>query len=177
MEKLHSCLNFKDVWRRTIILYTDADYFSFIEKKFKSSGITLEKPILEDILNLAARVPNNVQYLANRLWEYARGMDSLSNQDVKKCFNLILNEQNMMFYEIWELLSLNQRRLLIALLKLGGQEIYSSRFLQSSNLSLGTIQKSLKALLDHDILERTNEEVKIVDPFFAAWISKLNNGE
>jgi len=104
-------------------------------------------------------------------------MDSLSNQDVKKCFNLILNEQNMMFYEIWELLSLNQRRLLIALLKLGGQEIYSSRFLQSSNLSLGTIQKSLKALLDHDILERTNEEVKIVDPFFAAWISKLNNGE
>jgi len=153
---------------------SDSDYERFIVKKFRKFGVQIEHSAVSAILNLSSKIPNNVQYLSNKVWENRGRNRTINSDNVKECFNLIIDEQNSTFYEIWELLSLGQRKLLLALVKYGGKNVYSGRFLQSSTLSLGSVQKWVQSLIEHDTIERTSDGVKIADPLFEAWVLRLS---
>jgi AAA+ ATPase superfamily predicted ATPase len=156
-------------------------FLAFINRAFKKTGILVEPRASEAILALAEDVPYNVQRLAHASWEYlARSSRPiLTDTDVKAALELILRRDDPFYTQLWNPLSPQQKKALIAVIRMGGVNLLSKASLDLSGLPNSTMQQATKALKDKEIL-RDEEKLgqkgtRFEDPFFAAWIMMVTS--
>jgi uncharacterized protein len=156
-------------------------FLAFINRAFKKTGILVEPRASEAILALAEDVPYNVQRLAHASWEYlARSSRPiLTDTDVKAALELILRRDDPFYTQLWNPLSPQQKKALIAVIRMGGVNLLSKASLDLSGLPNSTMQQATKALKNKEIL-RDEEKLgqkgtRFEDPFFAAWIMMVTS--
>ena len=153
-----------------------ADSFaSFIEARFRSTGIKPAAGLGSAIVELAGNLPYDVQRLAHELWDDARA-DSRRTaglEDLHETLTRLLGEHASLFEATWQRLTLSQRAALRAAVLQEGLELLSADTRARYRLSgASTVQASLAALVREDIITRDKDRYAVVDSLFREWVAR-----
>lgn len=147
-----------------------------IRDSFAATGVKADGDAVAAILDLSEEVPYNVQRLAHAAWEYlARGKrKQLTPSDVAAALELVIRRDDPIYTQIWNPLSPQQKKALLATIKAKGVNLLSKDVLKEAGLPSSTMQQAIKALKDKEILREEEtlgqKRTRFEDPFFAAWI-------
>jgi len=154
----------------------DPDEFAaFIDQRFVESGIKPEEGLGESIVDLAANVPYDVQRLAHEAWDDLKeaGKHTAGVDDLHATLLRLLGEQNTVFEESWQRLTLPQRAVLRAIVIEEGRELMSADVRARHRLPVAsTIQAALAALLRQDIVTRDSGRYVTVDSLYREWVAR-----
>ena len=147
----------------------------FIERRFTKSGIRPEPGVAEAIIDLAGNLPYDVQRLAHETWDdvRARGGRKVTLEDLHETLARLLSEQETIFEALWQRLTLQQRATLRAVVLQGGHEIHSADARARHRLGVpSSIQKSLAALTDQDVLLKEGPRYLVIDSLLREWVAR-----
>ncbi len=151
------------------------EFASFIDTRFQGSGIKPEPGLGEAIVDLAANVPYDVQRLAHETWDDVRaaGRKSVTVDDLHATLLRLLGEQQTVFEESWQRLTLPQRAVLRALVIEEGRELMSAD-VRARHRQPGTttVQAALAALLRQDIVTKDDGRYIAVDSLYREWVAR-----
>ncbi len=154
----------------------DADAFAtFIDERFRGSGVRPEDGLGDAIVDLAANVPYDVQRLAHEMWDDIKeaGKKTAGLDDLHVTLARLLGEQHTMFEESWQRLTLPQRAVLRALVIEEGRELMSADVRARHRLpGTSTVQAALAALLRQDIVTKDNGRYVTVDSLYREWVAR-----
>jgi len=151
------------------------DFAMFIEERFLGSGIKPEAGLGSAIIDLAANVPYDVQRLAHETWDDVKegGRKTAGLDDLHATLLRLLGEQNTVFEESWQRLTLPQRAVLRALVFEEGRELMSSDVRERHRLpGTSTIQAALAALIRQDIITKDAGRYVTVDSLYREWVAR-----
>jgi uncharacterized protein len=151
------------------------DFATFIDERFRGSGIRAEEGLGEAIVDLAANVPYDVQRLAHETWDDVKdgGKKAAGLDDLHATLTRLLGEQHMVFEESWQRLTLPQRAVLRALVIEEGRELMSADVRARHRLpGTSTIQAALAALLRQDIITKDGVRYVTVDSLYREWVAR-----
>jgi uncharacterized protein len=151
------------------------DFAAFIESRFHGSGIKPEAGLGEAIVDLAANVPYDVQRLAHETWDDVRaaGRKHAGVDDLHATLTRLLGEQQTVFEESWQRLTLPQRAVLRALVIEEGRELMSADVRTRHRLpGTSTVQAALAALLRQDIITKDDGRYVAVDSLYREWVAR-----
>ena len=151
------------------------EFATFIESRFQGSGIRAEAGLGEAIVDLAANVPYDVQRLAHETWDdvKAAGRKTAGVDDLHATLTRLLGEQQTVFEESWQRLTLPQRAVLRALVIEEGRELMSADVRARHRLpGTSTVQAALAALLRQDIITKDGGRYVAVDSLYREWVAR-----
>jgi hypothetical protein len=133
------------------------------------------------IIEIAENVPYNVQMLAHFVWNKvsvlkvgASEKAYLSDELIRETLNMLVNQSDAFYTQIWNSLTANQKKALAAVITENGQNLLSKNVTDKAKMSVSTMQTSLKSLTAQDILRQSEKSGTVAflfeDPFFAHWI-------
>jgi hypothetical protein len=151
------------------------EFAAFIETRFQGSGIRPEPGLGDAIVELAANVPYDVQRLAHETWDdvKAAGRRAASVDDLHATLTRLLGEQQTVFEESWQRLTLPQRAVLRAVVIEEGRELLSADVRARHRLpGTSTVQAALAALLRQDIVTKDDGRYVAVDSLYREWVAR-----
>jgi uncharacterized protein len=151
------------------------DFATFIDERFRGSGIRPVEGLGEAIVDLAANVPYDVQRLAHETWDDVKesGKKTAGLEELHTTLTRLLGEQHMVFEESWQRLTLPQRAVLRALVIEEGRELMSADVRNRHRLpGTSTIQAALAALLRQDIVTKDGVRYVTVDSLYREWVAR-----
>jgi hypothetical protein len=151
------------------------DFATFIDARFQGSGIKPEPGLGEAMVDLAANVPYDVQRLAHETWDdiKASGRKSAGMEDLHATLTRLLGEQQTVFEESWQRLTLPQRAVLRALVLEEGRELMSAEVRTRHRLpGTSTVQAALAALIRQDIITKDGGRYVAVDSLYREWVAR-----
>jgi len=153
-----------------------ADRFAtFLEARFKSTGIKPAPGLGVAIVELAGNLPYDVQRLAHELWDDARAnaQRRAGLEDLHATLTRLLGEHESLFEATWQRLTLAQRATLRAAVLQEGRELLSADTRARYRLSgASTVQASLAALVREDVLARDGDRYIVVDSLLREWVAR-----
>jgi len=148
----------------------EEESMAFLRERFQAGGYGISEALSRQIIGQTRNIPYYVQYLGAEIWESA----CLSNRKPEEIYpqalsRLMINQADY-FQGIRSQLTAFQVKLLTAMAQHGFGS-YGSEFLQQYRLfPTSSIQKAYKRMIDLDILEKTDKQFCIADPFFELWM-------
>src|SRR5688572_26567803 len=153
-----------------------ADRFAtFLEARFKSTGIKPAPGLGAAIVELAGNLPYDVQRLAHEVWDDARAnaQRRAGLEDLHATLTRLLGEHASLFEATWQRLTLAQRATLRAAVLQEGRELLSADTRVRYRLSgASTVQASLAALVREDVLARDGDRYIVVDSLLREWVAR-----
>jgi len=151
-------------------------FAEFIETRFASTGMRPEAGLGMAIVELGANIPYDVQRLAHETWDDIRagGRRTVGLEDLHLTLVRLLNEQQTVFEESWQRLTLAQRAVLRALVLEGGRELLSADVRARYRLSgASSVQSALAALVRQDIVVKEDTGRYVVsDSLYREWVAR-----
>lgn len=151
------------------------DFVVFLEGRFKASGVALDPGLGEAIVELAANVPYDVQRLAHETWADVRAArkKTVGPDDLHHTLTRLLGEQQMVFEESWQRLTLAQRAVLRAIVLESGHEILSADVRSRYRLpGASSVQSALAALIKQDICQKEDGQYVVNDSLYREWVAR-----
>ncbi len=149
------------------------EFRKFLKGKFKNTGFTLGKGIVDEILDLAEDYPYNAQFLCHEVWDMNFDKKKIRIRDIRTALRKIVLEETPFYLSLWDSLSLHQRNVLRAIASFGGEKIFSQEFITATGIGpCSTLQTSIVLLIKKEIIEKNNGFYEIVDVFFKEWIKR-----
>jgi hypothetical protein len=152
-----------------------AQFSAFIEERFTATGFTCEDGIGDAIVDLAANVPYDVQRLAHETWDDIKHTrrKTVSLDDLHRTLARLLGEQQMVFEEAWQRLTLAQRAVLRAVVLEQGRELLSSDVRHRHRLpGTSSVQAALVALVKHDVVQKDGARYVVNDSLYREWVAR-----
>jgi hypothetical protein len=89
----------------------------------------------------------------------------------------LLKHEDAAFSALWEMCTVNQRRLLMGLASESmDAQPHSGEFFRKYHLgSASNVQRSIASLIERDVIEREGKSYIINDRFFKLWIRQLQS--
>lgn len=153
----------------------ESDLIEFIQNKFKIAGKYLSQDLAKKIVTICECHPYYVQYLCHIVWEKTAGKNKVKDSNFSESLELLLCRESATFEATWDLLTIKQRQVLSALIKIGPDEkLFSAGFLELHNLgSASSVQRTLRSLIDKELVDKEGESYTVIDVFFKKWIVKI----
>ncbi|MGD8366889.1 MAG: AAA family ATPase [Desulfobacterales bacterium] len=147
---------------------TDA-YVSWAKALFAEKRASVDPAVFAEVVARCENHPMYVQQFLFHLWSCPRpSVDELDRIEAD-----ILQRNRNGYLNIWESLTLNQKRALKLVSATAGRQMYNAAILQQVGFTSGSqLKRALDALTARDILEK-NGSYRIQDVLFARWISQL----
>jgi hypothetical protein len=143
-------------------------YVPWAQKLFLKAGNKIKTELVEEIVSRCENHPMYVQQFLFYLWEDK--VTELSIDTVEGIELRILQSSQNVFLNLWDSLTLNQKKTLKLILLTGGKEMFYARALQAVDLNAGSqVTRSLEKLVADDIVLK-NDGYKIQDVMFKKWI-------
>lgn len=143
-------------------------YVSWARKLFLKAGLRIEAELVEEIVSRCENHPMYVQQFLFHLWE--DNVAELSLDAVDEIELRILQSSYNEFLNLWDSLTLNQKKTLKLIILTGGREMFYANSLQAADLNAGSqVSRSLEKLIADDIVLK-NDDYKIQDIMFKKWI-------
>ena len=149
------------------------EYSNFIENLFGKFSKTIHKEIIDYYVNYFDMHTFYIQYFFNKLFDKSDAV--ISEIDANKVFDEILKEKEFVYLNYRNILTKLQFKLLEAIAKEDGlSSPNASYFLRKYNFSqASSVNKTLKALLNKEMIYRENNYYKVYDVFFSKWLKQL----
>ncbi len=154
----------------------DGDELSeFIQNKFKNTKKLLPEALAKKIVAACECHPYYLQYLCHIIWEKAIDKEIVKKEDFSGSLDLLLSRESSTYEATWNLLTLKQKQVLLALAKvMPDEKLFSSTFLEKNNLgSASSLQRTLHSLIEKDLIDKEEELYAIIDIFFKKWLLRL----
>jgi len=150
------------------------DWLPFIRERFSKSNKEISNDLIRSICQTTSGHPFYTQHLCHAIWELCEPGNRVNNESIEAAIHLLLDRENYAYTALWESLSINQRRFLTGLAKEPeGVKAFAADFLRCYNLhSASNVQRAVEALLEKDVIDRSNGSFIISDRFFKIWIRK-----
>jgi uncharacterized protein len=151
------------------------EFSAFLESRFTTSGIRPEAGLGAAIVDLAGNVPYDVQRLAHEAWDDLRaaGRKTAALEDLHATLTRLLREQDIVFEEAWQRLTLAQRGVLRALVLEHGRELLSADVRSRYRLAgASSVQSALGALVRDDVVTKEGTTYAVVDSLFREWVAR-----
>ena len=145
-----------------------------LEESFREGGIKVEVDLLFSLVEMADHAPHYVMLLAHALYEVAREQGKVATDaSLRQALEHVLAISGYGYRFVWDQLSLHQRNLVLAIAQGYTERLHSQRMVFQLGLgSPSTVSKNLKVLSDREILQKTGQAVRFVDPFFGQWLRR-----
>jgi uncharacterized protein len=154
----------------------DEDAFAkFLDARFAKSGIAVEPGLGHAIIELAGNVPYDVQRLAHETWDDVRtsGRRTAGLEDLHLTLSRLLGEQDTIFEESWQRLTLPQRAVLRALVLEHGRELLSADVRARYRLPVASsVQSALAALARQDVVLKADSGYVVSDSLYREWVAR-----
>jgi uncharacterized protein len=151
------------------------EFAAFLENRFTGSGVKPEPGLGAAIVDLAGNVPYDVQRLAHEAWDDLRaaGRKTAGLEDLHTTLTRLLRQQDTVFEEAWQRLTLAQRGVLRALVLEHGRELLSADVRTRYRLSgASSVQSALGALVRDDVIAKEGTRYAVVDSLFREWVAR-----
>ena len=143
-------------------------YVPWAQKLFLKKGKRIEAQLVEEVIFRCENHPMYVQQFLFYLWE--EKITEFSLESVDEIELRILQTSHNEFLNLWDSLTLNQKKTLKLILFTGGREMFYASALQAVDLNAGSqVTRSLEKLVGNDIVLK-NGDYKIQDVMFKKWI-------
>ena len=144
------------------------DYVPWARELFLKGGHKILAELVEEIVARCENHPMYVQQFLFYLWE--EKVTEFSIDTVDEIELKILRSSQNEFLNLWDSLTLNQKKTLKLILLTGGKEMFYANALQAVDLNAGSqVTRSLQKLIGDDIVLK-NDEYKIQNVMFLKWI-------
>ncbi|MDR0363971.1 MAG: ATP-binding protein [Bacteroidales bacterium] len=160
-------------FQMTIIGLPKVDTMEYLRRKFAESNIVINDEEALYIISVTSNIPHYIQLLSSEIWQYMINTSkTVTKEIIDKCINLLIELKSDYYIELFDKQSRSKKQLLQALIK-NGENIFSTAYIRTNNLSgAATIQRAISGLILEGIVEKTNSEYFITDPFFKLFIEK-----
>ena len=147
----------------------DTEHFvPFIKKRFTSTGKTITEDACRKIVALADNHPYYVQQLSQLSW--LRCLSECREEVVIKAHLSLVEQLSLLFTNLMETLTFQQTCYLHAVIA-GEKAITNSETMHKYHISSATAaSRSLKTLINKDILDSKAGVVSFQDPIFEYWL-------
>ena len=152
-----------------------AEFAEFVESRFARSGIRPEPGLGSAIVELAGNMPYDVQRLAHETWDdvKAEGRKRATEEDLHRTLKRLLAQNDTMFENLWQRLTLVQRGTLRAVVVTDGRALLSAEARARHRLGgTSTVQAALAALAREDVIAREGDRYLVNDSLFREWIAR-----
>lgn len=146
---------------------------SFVIERFKSTGMNIPEKIARKIVDVAECHPYYVQHLGSSIWKLVCNK-RFNEKIIDEALTLTLAEEKNAYSNIWDDLTLNQKKVLKMFAESDSEDrIYSLDKLQKFDLTASVIQKTIKSLLSKELIDKSNGTYVIDDVFFKQWLKRI----
>lgn len=155
-------------------------WIPFINMRFNNASKFITTELISSICEKTEGHPFYTQHLCHLVWELTPANDKVTPKIIREAIESLLDRESYAFTTLFDGLSSNQRRLLEAIAKDGEQaQPYEAEFVSRSGFkSPSAVQSALKALIEKDIIDRTEEGAYMVsDRFLRLWIRRRFNAQ
>jgi AAA+ ATPase superfamily predicted ATPase len=150
------------------------DVAEYVSERFEATERSVGEA-LNPLLAAAQGHPQRAMLLAHRLWETVEkgGTATLDSWDI--AYETALSELQPEFDAQWRGFDTSEQKAMRAVVA-GEGSPYRARVLERLALTKSTARKALRRLSAAAEVESADGKVVIVDPLFAEWIRRLNEG-
>ena len=153
----------------------DEEFATFIDSRFARTGMKPEAGLGAAIVELAGNLPYDVQRLAHETWDEVRERRArrATLEHLHAALRRLLAEQQTMFEEMWQRLTLAQRAVLRAVVLQDGRELMTAEVRARHRLGgPSTVQAALAALVRDDVVARESGRYVVVDSLLREWVAR-----
>ena len=133
-------------------------------------GKHLETSTFQAIMDLTQKHPYYVNYLCDVLWSVCKCLPT--KQETEKAWHTIIEEERSDLLKEFLNLADSQRKLLIHIANVSGENLLSKTVSAELNLSVSTMSKAIRMLLEKDIIEKSNHYYTILNPALHTLLNK-----
>lgn len=145
------------------------EYVAWASSLFAENGTTIDPDLLGDIVERCENHPMYVQQFLFHLWSCPLP----SSEELDRIEGEILRRNRNGYLNLWESLTLNQKKALKLVAATGGRRMYNAEALHKVGFKTGSqLKRAIDALTARDILEK-NRVWKIQDVLFGRWVAQL----
>jgi len=143
-------------------------YVPWAQKLFLKAGREIGASIIEEIAARCENHPMYVQQFLFFLWEEKNSIYSIDTVD--RIEMRILESSHNEFLNLWDSLTLNQKKTLKLIIMTGGKDMFYANSLQAVDLNAGSqVTRALEKLVRSDIVLK-NGNFQFQDVMFKKWI-------
>jgi len=145
----------------------------FITRRFASSNINIERATALFLIEQAGHIPYYIQLLAAEVWQQVVESELIIDKElIVMCAEKIVDLKNDYYYELYDRLTNYQKKLLKALV-ISGENVFSADYAKKFRLSAAsTTQKAIIGLIESGIIEKTEGQYFISDPFLKQFLTR-----
>ncbi len=148
----------------------NSEYATFITDHFTKLNKKIDHAQVADILEWTKSHTFYVQALCYRLFNETE--KNVTAQLVKQCMDSILVENEPYFYSYKNLLTVQQWNLLVAIAKEDEvRQLNKKVFLTKHGLSASGVQRSIKALVEREMVLQEKDSYRVYDVFLGRWLA------
>ena len=152
------------------------DLTDYIKRQFKRTNQIIDDKTISDILLVSRCHPHFTQHFAAVVWDLIlEGENQNSPKFKTKWINRIIAGQSLIFHNIYDQLSENQRKILFAISVLDKDEkLFSNAMRNKYKLpEVSSMTSSLKSLIKKNLILKADGSYKVINPIFEEWIRNL----
>ena len=147
-----------------------ADYVSWVQKLYARDKRRIDPRHIETVVDRCENHPMYIQEFFFHLWEAV----DISMERIDQIESTIVQSREIEFINIWESLTLNQKKALKLVSATGGRAVFSADNMSRWGFtSASQIAKALELLLKRDLVAK-NRHYSIQDVLFGRWIEKIS---
>ena len=154
-----------------------AEFTPFLRRGFRQAAIAVDADALTRLLDVADDVPYTVQRLAHECWEMLRVTRSerrLSVAAVDTALTRVLRQEDAAYTQVWNSLTLQQKRALKAVLLESGRALLSAAVTARYRIPTPSMQRALGALDARGIVREEQDagaiRYRLEDPMLGHWL-------
>ena len=151
------------------------EFAAFVDGRFMKSGIKPDAGVGGAIVELAGNMPYDVQRLAHEAWDDARAAERgrVTEDDLHRTLRRLLSQNDTLFEELWQRLTLVQRATLRAVVVSDGRALLSAGVRERHRLGgTSTVQAALAALTRDDVVAREDDRYLVNDSLLREWVAR-----
>ncbi len=155
---------------------SEKDLTNYIKRQFKKTEQNISNNTIKEILSESRCHPHFTQHFASFVWDLILEGEDQENPDFKeKWLKRIVAGQSLIFQNIYDQLSENQRKILFAISVLEEDEkLFSNALRNKYKLpEVSSMTTGIKSLAKKNLIQKVNGSYEIINPVFEEWVRSL----
>lgn len=162
---------YKSVKRFELKEIKESAWQEFIQSKFTQKGKEIKTHFISQICAITKGFAYYTQQFAYEL--FSQTQQEVDENVFKESLRIILEREEDLFETQWDALTLNQKKTLKIIIQKQGKALYDEAILAKYELKAPSLQASLKALQEKDLIDKSKEGFYFTDPLFEYWLGKM----
>ena len=148
------------------------DIHSFINHRFSQSEISIEHENIDLIISATKNFPYYTFLLASELWNECqiKNVSTITNSIIERVLSKLMVRYSKIYEDYWSNFSKNQRKVLKILSETNSP--FKKEIVTKYSIPSSSIQRSIKSLINNQIIWNEGQNYEILDPIFELWMKK-----